>query len=778
MLMLLCCMVIPVNAGCLQRATLETLNVIAEEWLRSDCVSPRWCEAADVNLNAKVDLTDFAIYANTSPTVLVNNGVCNVSIHINVVGTSSVLSYSAQQLQTAFTLATGVTPEINPSIPAPIKITIGAKNRFSAGIFDASEQAYTIRTAYDGNLEFVGSSENAVLWAISDFCDRYLGVSWPVANGAATLRGAVRTNLSVEPLCIEESPDFSIRGWFIGDSSPSGTCYNENTVRWMGLNRYNIKTSPLEGLASPPNPPSYGNIVERGLVPDAGACHSFALLVPKSEYWPAHPEYWALINGQRVEPDLPIAGLGVQLCVSNPDVKNIIIQKIRSLISTYPKMKVFGVVPNDGSGGWCQCANCVAWDGDMAGIPSGRANRVVRLCNEVADWLHTHGYPTVKVGTLAYGEFVLPPTIDVSDNVQIYYCTGGRNYMKKLTDVSDASNAILMSRINGWLAKATYVGLYEYYYTTGVESTWVPYSRTLVQEFPELKALGINGITVETTNARWPNHLANVAYTFGRAAWDMSLTYDQILTDYCDRRYGNASAAMHSFYRLYEDNICAGVPVLKMFGPAEQLYPPCFTSTDMASLESYLSSAEATAAASGNAQNISALVEDRARFSMFKRLTIDPVTIPGIGSNLVQNPGAESNYAYWGFDIQNGASYTESISTSNPHSGGKSFKIECTGTPNFSRWYQTSSCSVTMGHKYAGRLWIKTTGAGAWGEVWFYQGANDGKLSYTDTGGQWQMIVSPEIIAEGSSITLYINSFGTGTVEIDDCFLAELPAGY
>ena len=773
MIMLLCCLVIPAKAGCLQRATLETLSVVAEDWLRSDCSAPDWCEAADFNLNSKVDFTDFAIYANTSPTVLVNNGICNVSIHNIVVGTSAVQSYAAKQLQDAFTLATGATPAINPLTPAPIRINIGEKKRFNAGIFDSSVQAYTIRTTYNGDIELVGSSANAVLWAVDDFCDRVLGVSWPVANGTAVLRGVVRPNLSVEPLCIEESPDFLLRGWLIGDHSPEGTFYNENIVSWMGHNRASIKTTPIEGLELP-NPNTYDRILERGLEPDDGSCHNFWRLVPTNTYFATHPEYFPLINGVRVPGST--YGIGNQLCVSNPDVKTIIITKIMSEISAYKNIKVFGVVPNDGGGGWCQCANCAVWDGDQAGT-GVYSNRLIRLCNEVADWLHT-GFPNIKIGTLAYSEFVLPPTINVSDNVQIYYCTGGRNYMKKLTDVSDTSNAMIMSRINGWLAKANNVALYEYYYTTGLESTWLPFSRTLVQEFPELKALGIKGISVETTKGRWPNYIANVAYTFARATWDTTLTYDQILTDYCVRRYGTASADMYSFYRLYEDSIYAGVPVLKMFGPAEQLYPPCFTSLTIASMESYLSSAEATVAGSSNVQNISAIAEDRERFGVFRRLAQDPASIPGIGPNLVLNPGAESGSVNWGFDIQNGADYTESISSINPHSGSKSFMIQCTGTPNYARWYQTSSCSVIPGHKYTGRLWIKVSGTGSWGEVWFYQGVNDGRLAFVDTGGQWQMIVAPEVIAESSSITIYINTFGPGTVEIDDCFLAELPAGY
>jgi hypothetical protein len=776
--MFLCCLTVPLEAGCLMRGSLESLEVIAQQWLNNGCIAPDWCVAADMNLNGKVDLIDFSSYADDTPLVLVNNGVCNVSIHNVVLGTSTVETYAAEQLQAAFTLATGVTPAINPSTAAPIRINIGIKGRFSAGISDSSVQAYTIRTTFDGNIEIVGNTANAVLWAVDDFCERVLGVSWPNANGSAVLRDGVRSSLTVEPLCIEESPDFERRGWLIG-SNTNGPAYDTNIVDWMSRNRQSIKGQQVIQLA----PTSiYDAIVKHGIEPDTAIGHSFWWLVEPSIYWddPSsanyHPEYFPLINGVRVRGS--DTGIGNQLCVSNSGVYNRIISKAANAINTYPKMRIFGIVPNDGQGGWCQCANCAVWDGDQAGT-GVYSNRLIKLCNKVADYLHVF-YPDVKIGTLAYSEFVDPPTINVSDNVLVYYCTGGRNYMKKLTDPCDVSNAEIMARLNGWLAKASNVGLYEYYYTTGLESTWLPISRTLVQEFPELKAMGIQGISVETTSDRWPNYIANVAYTFARATWDMALTYDEILTDYCDKRYGPAAADMKSFYNLYEDSIYSGVPVLKMFGPAEQLYPPCFTTATIASMESYIASAEIGASGSGSAQNISAMAEDRIRFNAFKRLAQDPEsTIPGIGPNLVVNPGAESGSTGWITSIQSG-NYSLSVSSVDPHAGSNSLKIECTGTPGWARWVQAANTPVIAGHKYTGRFWLKVSGAGSWGEIWFYQGGSFlDRLAYVDNGGQWQMIVAPKVVAVAdSSVRIYVNTFGPGTVEIDDCFFAELPAGY
>ena len=853
-----------------------------------------------------------------------------ISIKNITAGTpTSTELYAAQQLQAAFQSSMHVTPLINPATEKTIKIRLGLASQFSPGVGNSSEQAYVIRKPSAGLFELVGNSEPAVLWAADAFCDKVLNIGWSVADNVADVNGTP-ADLNSVTLNQIGVPDFERRGWLIGYGI-DGAFYDNKIINFMAHNRNSMMVESACYLDS--TVPSLNNIsvydaaIMHGLDPDSGLGHSFWWLVPDADYYAIHPEYFPLIGGVRVHGSTN--GIGNQLCISNYDVRNIVIQKAKDTLDAHPDLNVFGIVPNDGQGGWCQCTNCLAMDdgndpivnpcdtlyafilpiyttgysqegcittggnpdncveivtrtynnhhltwnispdviqGDrlsfnvknemvygnatltcwifhdgnptpagpsITGLTNGHvidssgwkscyvditeginhidsivfvinentkilyfdnfqltqnaedqtgtgkySNRLIRFCNDIADELEPN-YPGFKIGTLAYSEFVYPPSVNVSNNVQVFYCAGGRNYMKKLTDPCDADNASIMARINGWLSRASNVGLYEYYYFCGMAFCQTPFARTLCEEYPELKALGIKGIVSETTtdaisDTHW-SRSSPFPYAAARSTWDTSLSFDEILADYCSKRYGPAASSMVSYHTLYETTIYNSVSVFPMFGPAAQLFPPAFTTATLNTLDGYLTSAATTAATSGTAANVAAVASDRTMFNLFKRMKDDPyTTVPGIGANLVTNPGAESDSTGWGFDIRDG-NYAGTISTSNPHSGTKSFMITCTGTPGQSRWYQPVSCSVVPGRKYAARFWI-CAGSDASGEIWLYQsGTNMGRINITDSNNQWVQVVTPEFVADGNAVRIYINSFGTGTIQMDDCFLAVLP---
>lgn len=82
--------------------------------------------------------------------------------------------------------------------------------------------------------------------------------------------------------------------------------------------------------------------------------HTFYTYIPPKEYFAAHPEYFAMNRGKRV-------GKGAQLCLTNPDVLRITIEKIRAAMREEPEAQVFDVTPNDCEG-YCECPKCKAID--------------------------------------------------------------------------------------------------------------------------------------------------------------------------------------------------------------------------------------------------------------------------------------------------------------------------------------------------------------------------------------------------------------------------------
>ena len=84
-----------------------------------------------------------------------------------------------------------------------------------------------------------------------------------------------------------------------------------------------------------------------GWVPKMWFGHSVGAHFPPKEYFPTHPEYYALVGGVR-KPQ--------QLCTSNKEMQKVLVEKI-----IHAKADVVSISPADGSG-FCECENCRALD--------------------------------------------------------------------------------------------------------------------------------------------------------------------------------------------------------------------------------------------------------------------------------------------------------------------------------------------------------------------------------------------------------------------------------
>jgi len=708
----------------------------------------------------------------SEPLVLVHNGACGVSIHNLAVGAPSTVEiFAAEQLQEAFQLACGVGPPINPDSPADIEIRLGVADRFKVGVGDENEQAYAVRRTADDDIELVGNCGAAVMWAAADFCKEVLGVSWPHSTDVMMLGGGQKATLSVAHLSKVEAPDFPVRGWIIG-ANIHGYHYSDTIGKWMAHNRQNTLHTRFDLL--------YQNGTDKQMwsrgIDIETTMHTFGVLIPASLYYDKpehpesyHPEYFPLIDGKRVRPK-DEASIYLQLCLSNHEVFEIAHRNIVEGFAQRPDLNVFGVGQNDGPGGWCECSHCVEMDGAQAGT-GVYSNRLIRFVNSLGEAIAS-SHPGKYVGTFAGGT---PPDVNVADNVALTFVFAGGNYMRKITDAGDPHNAGFVKDLKGWLSKSKNVHLWAHYWTMSVDSCRAPYARTVVDSFGELKQLGLRGICGETRPPYWPGQRL-FFYAMARAGWDTSLNFDTILDDYCRETYGPAASAMKSHYLLYESRIYEHVPVLLRDGAAAQLFPPAFSSADIDTLERYIAGAE-VAAAGGTQGNLDAVAEVREMFEKFRKVGLDPRDIPGIGPNLVQNPGAENGSAGRSFnDLLDQGDYTAGIASGGAHTGSKSLKIECTGKPGqAARWYK--EIPVTPGKRYAGSFWIRASG-GAYGRLEVASSPPVLPVGWVDSNDQWVRIVVPEfaVAPTRSSITIYATNNAGGTVYFDDFFIAELPA--
>ena len=158
------------------------------------------------------------------------------------------------------------------------------------------------------------------------------------------------------------------------------------------------------------------NIPKRmgGYMPYAWFVHTFDKMISPEEYGESHPEYFALVNGERKTTD---KGRN-QLCLTNPEVYEICVEAVRKRLRECPEARLISISQND----WrenCQCENCRRMD-EEEGSPAGT---LLRFVNRIAEALEDE-FPNVIFDTLAYRySRPAPKTVRNRKNVCVRLCS-------------------------------------------------------------------------------------------------------------------------------------------------------------------------------------------------------------------------------------------------------------------------------------------------------------------------------------------------------------------
>lgn len=116
--------------------------------------------------------------------------------------------------------------------------------------------------------------------------------------------------------------------------------------------------------------------------PEGYFVHTFHRLIPWETYFEKQPEYFALINGKRSID---------QLCMSNPEVRDLIAEKLRTEMALQPEKVKWSVSQNDNFS-YCQCEKCKHIM-EEEGSPAGP---IIHLVNDIAA-----RFPDKIISTLA-----------------------------------------------------------------------------------------------------------------------------------------------------------------------------------------------------------------------------------------------------------------------------------------------------------------------------------------------------------------------------------------
>jgi len=256
-----------------------------------------------------------------------------------------------------------------------------------------------------------------------------------------------------------------------------------------------------------------------------------------------HPEYFALVGGQRN---------ARQLDISNPAVVKIAIEATKQYFRKNPEQPWIGMGPNDGSG-FCECQRCLALDGgDWDPFSNQRSvtDRYVWLFNQILDGIKDE-FPDKKIGFYSYHSYQQVP-VKTKPNPRIVPAFAPIS----LCRVHGMNNPICPERsyyktlMKEWGEIVPEV--YERSYWYNLADPGFPFSQVhrVRDEIPAGHDLGIKGWRVETAD-HWGSQTPTL-YIAAKLMWNHNADVDALLADFYEKYFGPAQQPMARYFTLMD----------------------------------------------------------------------------------------------------------------------------------------------------------------------------------------------------------------------------------
>lgn len=402
-----------------------------------------------------------------------------------------------------------------------IRIGLGVRDAgfyAHAGIEDLAEEGFLI--AGDGeDLYITGRTSRGTLYGVMGFLERYCGVRFLSSQVTHTPKIDV---LDVPTARVEEAPAFEYRDAYWTDAFNGAFCFHNR------LNSSKADISENQG----------------GKLKFFNFHHSFNDLVPKEVYFKDHPEYFSEINGERIYEK-------TQLCLSNPDVLRISLERVLGWIEANPNCKVFSMAQSD----WpnpCACPECRALD-EREGGPSGSIIHFVNRIAEEVERLH----PDVLIHTFAYQYTIAPPkTLRPRDNVIVRLCNVGASFSEPMEERAKKPGGEyekdFCQYLEDW-GKIT-KRLYVWDYVTNFRHYLLPFPnlRALQGNIQTFKRMGVRGVFEQGNFSQGGGGaMAELqAYVQAKLLWNPDVDLEAEIKIFLDSFFGRGGTYIGQYLRL------------------------------------------------------------------------------------------------------------------------------------------------------------------------------------------------------------------------------------
>lgn len=429
-------------------------------------------------------------------------------------------------------------------------ISIGTIDRFGNEYsnLNISKDGFIIKTK-NNELILAGGDGKGVLYAAYTFLDKYLGCRKFSIDVTYVPK---RKTISIGTINDVQNPAFDFRETYYNE------VWDTEYMDWHKLNSVQDRA---------------GNKSEWGLF-----VHTFGTLLDPEVYGEDHPEYFSYYDGKRHAGVIPSwdgssTQPASQLCLSNPDVLEIVCENLEKEIEKNPDALYWSVSQNDNVN-YCQCNECAALDekfaafnpeekvlsthsgGSYSGLGMGS---LLTFVNKVAD-----RFPDKIISTLAYQYSRVPPKgITPRKNVNIMLCSieSTRNDPIVVGDPDFRDDLI------GWSKLTNNIIVWDY--VIRFSNLLAPFPNLFTLQ-PNLKFFHDNKVSMifEQGNRDSGGEFSELrAYLISRLLWNPNLDFEKELDEFLNGFYGEASTEIRQYIDLtHKHNQSGGSNKMSIFG--------------------------------------------------------------------------------------------------------------------------------------------------------------------------------------------------------------------
>lgn len=409
----------------------------------------------------------------------------------------------------------------------------------------ASDQAFYLKSdAPAKRLFIIGKGYMGTRNGVYTFLQKYLGVRWFYPGKLGECYAKAKT-LVLDPIDDFQEPSFERRELSCASVFVGAWTFDE-VKDWNYRNRLHMGDYKYYSV-------------------QGGGHLSFEQAVPQSLFQ-THPEYFPLINGQRVQKN----EFGpVQRCVSNPDVFKRMVDYLCDFYAYAPKGE-FCMGAWDGENLWCQCDACktMADDNGTYSISKLAYTFYSRVSTEVKK-----RFPNAGISFHIYSQYREPfkPEWNIKYPAGLHgvYCPHGKCEMHAFNDPNCYRNAKFYAWMKDWQKLVPDMKMTLFDYLVCSNNPYAPLEYVAGNNIKLFKKEGLAGYIDHQSNAKdsgfW-NSNWQTTYVNAQLLWDANQTVEGILDDAYSRYYGPAAEVMKA-YHAYRKELWDNAPTEHMGYP-------------------------------------------------------------------------------------------------------------------------------------------------------------------------------------------------------------------